>query len=154
MGESLDTFAVVHVATQCCGPSLPAAKTDNHPTARAKLKSARSGCITTVLSTISFLSNLQIRIALRTSTCLPEGNASAGLYTLRLYSQYLPTRHSMSDLAMLCVSCCKIETVTKLSTRRGGRAVEYTGLENRHTLTGIGGSNPSLSAIWSNIGSD
>src|SRR5579871_1844013 len=31
--------------------------------------------------------------------------------------------------------------------RRGGRAVEYTGLENRHTRKGIGGSNPSLSAI-------
>jgi hypothetical protein len=27
--------------------------------------------------------------------------------------------------------------------------VDGTGLENRHTLTGIGGSNPSLSAIES-----
>ena len=32
--------------------------------------------------------------------------------------------------------------------RRGGRAVEYTGLENRHTRKGIGGSNPSLSASF------
>ena len=29
---------------------------------------------------------------------------------------------------------------------RGGRAVECGGLENRFTLTGNGGSNPSLSA--------
>src|SRR5207302_10080512 len=36
-------------------------------------------------------------------------------------------------------------------SRRGGRAVDGTGLENRHTGKGIGGSNPSLSAIlhWS-----
>ena len=32
-------------------------------------------------------------------------------------------------------------------SRRGGRAVDGTGLENRHTRKGIGGSNPSLSAI-------
>lgn len=31
--------------------------------------------------------------------------------------------------------------------RTDGRVVEYTGLENRHTSNGIGGSNPSLSAI-------
>ena len=31
-------------------------------------------------------------------------------------------------------------------TRRSGRAVECTGLENRHTREGIGGSNPSSSA--------
>jgi hypothetical protein len=31
--------------------------------------------------------------------------------------------------------------------RRGGRAVDGSGLENRHTRKGIGGSNPSLSAI-------
>ena len=30
--------------------------------------------------------------------------------------------------------------------RRGGRAVECGGLENRYTFTGIEGSNPSLSA--------
>jgi hypothetical protein len=30
--------------------------------------------------------------------------------------------------------------------RRGGRAVDGSGLENRHTRKGIGGSNPSLSA--------
>src|SRR5205814_6812401 len=35
----------------------------------------------------------------------------------------------------------------RLRLRRVGRAVDGTGLENRHTLTGIGGSNPSLSAI-------
>ena len=29
---------------------------------------------------------------------------------------------------------------------RGGRAVDGSGLENRHTRKGIGGSNPSLSA--------
>ncbi len=29
--------------------------------------------------------------------------------------------------------------------------VKCTGLENRHTLTGIGGSNPSLSAIQSEV---
>ena len=29
--------------------------------------------------------------------------------------------------------------------------VDGTGLENRHTLTGIGGSNPSLSAIQSGL---
>ena len=34
----------------------------------------------------------------------------------------------------------------RLRLRRVGRAVDGTGLENRHTLTGIGGSNPSLSA--------
>ena len=33
--------------------------------------------------------------------------------------------------------------------RRVGRVVDGTGLENRHTLTGIGGSNPSLSATQS-----
>ena len=33
--------------------------------------------------------------------------------------------------------------------RRGGRAVDGSGLENRHTRKGIGGSNPSLSAIES-----
>jgi hypothetical protein len=43
-------------------------------------------------------------------------------------------------------------TRPKLSTvfdpiRRGGRVVDGTGLENRHTRKGIGGSNPSLSAI-------
>jgi hypothetical protein len=32
--------------------------------------------------------------------------------------------------------------------RRGGRAVDGTGLENRHTRKGIGGSNPSLSARY------
>ena len=37
-------------------------------------------------------------------------------------------------------------------SRRGGRVVDGTGLENRHTLTGIGGSNPSLSAIASGRG--
>ena len=31
--------------------------------------------------------------------------------------------------------------------RRVGRVVDGTGLENRHTRKGIGGSNPSLSAI-------
>ena len=31
--------------------------------------------------------------------------------------------------------------------RRGGRAVERGGLENRYTFTGIGGSNPPLSAM-------
>jgi hypothetical protein len=31
--------------------------------------------------------------------------------------------------------------------RRGGRAVECTGLENRRSLTGTVGSNPTLSAI-------
>jgi hypothetical protein len=30
---------------------------------------------------------------------------------------------------------------------RVGRVVDGTGLENRHTRKGIGGSNPSLSAI-------
>ena len=30
---------------------------------------------------------------------------------------------------------------------RVGRAVECTGLENRRTLTGSGGSNPPLSAV-------
>src|SRR5579863_2702388 len=30
--------------------------------------------------------------------------------------------------------------------RRGGRVVDGSGLENRHTRKGIGGSNPSLSA--------
>ena len=36
-----------------------------------------------------------------------------------------------------------------LQPRTDGRAAEYTGLENRHTSNGIGGSNPSLSAtIW------
>src|SRR5437588_11331644 len=30
--------------------------------------------------------------------------------------------------------------------RRGGRVVERGGLENRYTFTGIGGSNPPLSA--------
>ncbi len=34
---------------------------------------------------------------------------------------------------------------------RGGRAVEGTGLENQHTLTGIGGSNPPLSANCCNF---
>ena len=29
---------------------------------------------------------------------------------------------------------------------RGGRVVECTGLENQHTFTGIGGSNPPPSA--------
>ena len=33
-----------------------------------------------------------------------------------------------------------------MSFRRGGRAVDCTGLENRQALTGLGGSNPSLSA--------
>src|SRR5579871_2894149 len=33
------------------------------------------------------------------------------------------------------------------SNRRGGRVVDGSGLENRHTRKGIGGSNPSLSAI-------
>src|SRR5271167_2298449 len=32
-------------------------------------------------------------------------------------------------------------------TWRGGRVVDGSGLENRHTRKGIGGSNPSLSAI-------
>ena len=31
---------------------------------------------------------------------------------------------------------------------RGGRAVDCTGLENRQTFTGLGGSNPSLSANY------
>jgi hypothetical protein len=34
-------------------------------------------------------------------------------------------------------------------TRRGGRVVDGSGLENRHTRKGIGGSNPSLSATQS-----
>ena len=34
---------------------------------------------------------------------------------------------------------------------RGGRAVDGTGLENRHTRKGIGGSNPSLSARISKL---
>jgi hypothetical protein len=37
------------------------------------------------------------------------------------------------------------EVPTSVS-RRGGRVVDGTGLENRHTRKGIGGSNPSLSA--------
>ncbi len=35
--------------------------------------------------------------------------------------------------------------------RRGGRAVDGSGLENRHARKGIGGSNPSLSATVSSI---
>src|ERR1700761_4249653 len=34
-----------------------------------------------------------------------------------------------------------------MTSRRGGRVVECTALEMRHTRKGIGGSNPSLSAI-------
>ncbi|GEM_PF-1194027 len=33
-------------------------------------------------------------------------------------------------------------------SRRGGRVVERTALEMRHTCKGIGGSNPPLSAIF------
>jgi hypothetical protein len=32
--------------------------------------------------------------------------------------------------------------------RTGGRVVDGTGLENQHARKGIGGSNPSLSAIY------
>jgi hypothetical protein len=42
---------------------------------------------------------------------------------------------------------CVVITEKPPRPRRVGRAVDGTGLENRHTLTGIGGSNPSLSAI-------
>ena len=35
--------------------------------------------------------------------------------------------------------------------RRGGRVVDCTALEMRHTRKGIGGSNPSLSAIFSKL---
>lgn len=35
----------------------------------------------------------------------------------------------------------------RTAPRRGGRVVECTALEMRHTRKGIGGSNPSLSAI-------
>jgi hypothetical protein len=38
-------------------------------------------------------------------------------------------------------------SVGRLPIRRGGRAVECTGLENRRPLTGTVGSNPTLSAI-------
>jgi hypothetical protein len=38
-------------------------------------------------------------------------------------------------------------TVVKLYYRRGGRVVDGSGLENRHTRKGIRGSNPFLSAI-------
>jgi hypothetical protein len=49
------------------------------------------------------------------------------------------------------VSCCKLASehaarLCKLHPRRGGRVVDGSGLENRHTRKGIGGSNPSLSA--------
>src|SRR5262252_2701521 len=37
--------------------------------------------------------------------------------------------------------------VIEIKKGRGGRVVDGTGLENRHTRKGIGGSNPSLSAI-------
>ncbi len=36
--------------------------------------------------------------------------------------------------------------VAKPKRWRGGRVVECTGLENQHTFTGIGGSNPPPSA--------
>src|SRR5450432_486237 len=36
-------------------------------------------------------------------------------------------------------------------SRRGGRVVDGTGLENRRTRKGIGGSNPSLSARQSGV---
>jgi hypothetical protein len=35
--------------------------------------------------------------------------------------------------------------------RRGGRVVERTALEMRHTCKGIVGSNPTLSAIYPNM---
>jgi hypothetical protein len=38
---------------------------------------------------------------------------------------------------------------TKLATRRDGRVAEGARLESVYTLTGIGGSNPSLSAMFS-----
>ncbi len=43
---------------------------------------------------------------------------------------------------------CQALHVMRISrSRRGGRVVERGGLENRYTFTGIGGSNPPLSAI-------
>jgi hypothetical protein len=41
---------------------------------------------------------------------------------------------------------CKLFVLCCLTMRRVGRVVDGTGLENRHTRKGIGGSNPSLSA--------
>jgi hypothetical protein len=42
-------------------------------------------------------------------------------------------------------------TVVKLYYRRGGRVVDGSGLENRHTRKGIRGSNPFLSASKSSL---
>ena len=40
---------------------------------------------------------------------------------------------------------------SQMRRRRGGRVVDGSGLENRHTRKGIGGSNPSLSARFSTL---
>ncbi len=58
----------------------------------------------------------------------------------------------MKLLSIVCL-CLKIMEaplfygLVILTKRRGGRVVECGGLENRYTACGIGGSNPSLSAI-------
>ena len=43
-------------------------------------------------------------------------------------------------------SYVKVHIMGATTSRKGGRAVECTALEMRHTLSGIGGSNPPLSA--------
>ncbi len=42
----------------------------------------------------------------------------------------------------------RLSATAPIKYRRVARAVEWDGFENRYTLTGVGGSNPSLSAIF------
>src|SRR6185437_14039652 len=62
------------------------------------------------------------------------------------YAQYTPQMPCLSWLAWLHSSVQIGLFQALFGLRRGGRAVECTALEMRHTGNRIGGSNPSLSA--------
>ena len=62
-----------------------------------------------------------------------------------------PRTSKLAKIALVYQGACgyirPASTKAHFIRRRGGRVVECTALEMRHARKGIGGSNPSLSAI-------